>query len=363
MTAPDTTRPGTPPDPTQPGVVAAAAVPVADPADVGSADDGAVARAVERWSRFFFAPQPATALGLVRIWYGLVMIGWAFSLLPDLLSFFGARGTQPVPPAIRYTWGLLHLWRSDAAVWAVWGLLLAAAVALTVGWHSRLAALLLAVCVLSFERREPYIFNSGDGLLRIEALFLALAPAGAALSLDRRRTARSFWSVQDRSPWVLRLMQIQLSIVYLSTVHDKLTGTTWNNGTAVSYSLRLLDLRNVGVPHWLLMNPLLMNLAAWGTLGLEISLGVLVWRRRWRLRVLAAGVLLHLTILLTLAVGFFSFSMFVLYLAFLPPEVAGRWVAQVRRRLTGPSRPVAEVFPAVSHEVSQEVSQPGVAAR
>jgi hypothetical protein len=298
-----------------------------------------VARAVDRWSRFWFTPQPATALGLVRIGYGLVMTGWAFSLLPDLLTFFGTRGVQPGPPSIPYTWGLLHGWRSDPAVWTVWGLLLASAVALTVGWHSRLAALLLFACVLSFERREPYIFNSGDGLLRIESLYLVLAPAGAALSLDRRRTAGSFWRAQVRAPWVLRLMQIQLSVVYLSTAHDKLAGVTWNNGTAVSYALRLLDLRNVGAPQWLVMNPLLMNLAAWVTLALEISLGVLVWNRRWRLRVLAVGVVLHLVILVALAVGFFTFSMFVLYLAFLPPEVAGRWVERVRRRLVARRQP------------------------
>jgi hypothetical protein len=286
--------------------------------------------AVEGWRRFWFAPQPMATLGLVRIAFSALMLGWSFSLLPDLRSFFGPDGVQPTPPGVPFTWGLLHVWQSAAAAYAVWGALVVAAVALLFGWHSRLAAFVVFVCVLSFERREPFIFNSGDGLVRIEALFLALAPAGAALSLDRRRTAGSFWDVSVRAPWALRLMQVQLSVIYLATVHDKITGVTWNNGTATSYSLRLHDLINLPLPTWLIMNPLLMNLMTWGTLALELAIGVLVWHRRYRPWVLAGGVLLHGVILLTLMVGFFTFAIFVLYLSFTTPETAQRWVERLR---------------------------------
>jgi hypothetical protein len=285
------------------------------------------------WTRFWFAPQSAASLGLVRILFGLFALGWTLSLLPDLLTFFGRSGIQSVPPNVPHTWSLLVVWQSDRAVWIVWGLLLAATVALTVGWHSRVASLLVLICLTSFERRNQFIFNAGDGLLRIEALLLVLAPSGAALSLDRRRTAGSFWNFQQRAPWVLRLMQIQMTMVYLSTVQDKLMGTTWTGGTATSYSLRLYDLRNFATPAWIATSPLLMNLATWGTIALEITIGVLVWRRSLRPWVLGAGVILHLTILLTLMVGFFSFAIYVLYVAFLPPETSERFVNLVRDRL------------------------------
>jgi len=115
-------------------------------------------------------------------------------------------------------------------------------------------------------------------------------------------------------------------------VRVKLSGVTWNEGTAVSYALRLPDLRNFPVPHWLANNALLMNAATWGTLVVETAIGLLVWNRRLRPWVLATGVLLHLSILLTLAVGFFSWTVWILYLAFVPPEVAQRWVARARLR-------------------------------
>lgn len=332
-------------------------------ADAGRGD--LLDRVVDGWRRFWFQPQPMTSLGLVRIAFGLLMLGWSLSLLPDLLTFFGRDGVRPGPPAIRYTWGLLHVFPSDRGVIVVWALLFAAALALTVGWHTRLAALVVFVGVLSFQRRDIFVFNSGDVVVRVEALYVALAPAGAALSLDRRRTAGSFWDAQVRAPWVLRLMQVQLSIIYLSTVHDKLTGTAWNQGTAVSYALRLDDLQAFPVPHWLTTNAVLMNAATWGTLLLEISLGVLVWTRL-RPWVLAAGVLMHLIFVLTLAVAFFSVAMYVLYLAFVPPAAAQRVVDRVRARLPRRAQepveepaeePAAELPAAPSVEAEDEAGQ------
>ncbi|UUO02741.1 hypothetical protein M4D79_05220 [Mycolicibacterium novocastrense] len=83
-------------------------------------------------------------------------------------------------------------------------------------------------------------------------------------------------------------------------------------------------------------NAILVNLIAWGTLLIELALAILVWSRRWRYWVLAAGVVMHLTIMVNLNVAFFSVAMFVLYLAFIPGEtierLPTRWKAN---RLSG----------------------------
>jgi len=157
-------------------------------------------------------------------------------------------------------------------------------------------------------------------LIRVEALFIALAPSGAALSIDQRRRTGMFWTAQMRAPWVIRLMQIQVSILYLASVRWKLSGTAWPEGTAVSYALRLKDMLIAPVPQWFIENPLLINIATWGALAVELSLGVLVWNRRLRPWVLLAGVGMHASIMLTMGVGFFTPAVFVLYLAFISPE-------------------------------------------
>ena len=62
-----------------------------------------------------------------------------------------------------------------------------------------------------------------------------------------------------------------------------------------------------------------MNAATWGTMLVELALGVLVWNKRCRLWVLAAGVLLHLGIDLNIEIGIFSYAMLVLYVAWIAP--------------------------------------------
>ena len=60
--------------------------------------------------------------------------------------------------------------------------MLAAAVSLIAGYQSRLAALIIFVALTSFERRNVWMTNSGDELVRILALILLLAPAGNEVS-------------------------------------------------------------------------------------------------------------------------------------------------------------------------------------
>lgn len=293
-----------------------------------------LATAVKTWRMFWFRPQPAYTLGLVRMAFGVVAIGWTVSLLPDLYQLFGANGIEPQQPGDAFYWGVFAIWTSDPALLIGWTVLLVSSVALTIGWHSRLAALGVFVLILSFEHRDPWVWNSGDVAVRIEALFLALSPCGAGLSVDQRRSTGAFWSAQQHPQWPVRLMQLQLSLIYLASALTKMNGVAWPQGTAVSYALRLQDLALLPTPHWLTNSALLMNAITWGTLAVELSIAILVWNRRLRPWLLAAGVVMHTIIMITVAVGFFTLAMFVLYLAFIPPETVQRLPRSAKRMAT-----------------------------
>jgi hypothetical protein len=278
----------------------------------------------EAWQAFWFRPEPMYTLGLVRMAFGALAVLWTLWLLPILHDLFDPDGVISTPPSIRYTWGVFAVWPTSQALLIGWAVLLVAAIALVVGWHSRLAAVLVAVLILSFQRRDPYIFNAGDIVVRLEALFLALSPCGAALSLDQRRRAGAFWSAQSRPLWPVRLLQVQLSIIYLASVQTKLSGQTWLQGTAVSYALRLEDMQRLPPPQWVNTNALIMNAATWGAVAVVLAVGILIWNRRFRPWVLAAGVALHLGIDIGIEVGIFSYAMFVLYLAWVSPDTVQR---------------------------------------
>jgi Vitamin K-dependent gamma-carboxylase len=285
------------------------------------------------WHRFWFTVSPAYALGLVRIVFGALVIAWAVELKTNFDVRFGSEGVVPTGYDRSWTWSVFDYATGDQALMAGWVVLIVAAVALMIGWQSRLAAIVVFVLIMSFERRNPWVFNAGDMLLRIEAFMIALAPCGAALSVDQWRRDGSFFSSRNCKLWALRLMQVQVSIIYIATVIAKLRGETWQNGTSVLYSLRQADMLVIPMPEWITDNLLIMNVAAWGTLLVELAIGVMVWNRRWRPWVLAAGVMLHLGITLSLEVGLFSYAVFVLYLAFVPSDRVKAGADWLQRRL------------------------------
>lgn len=300
----------------------------------------ALARAWERWERFWFEPMQTSTLAIVRIGFGVVALAWTLSFLPQLHYFFSHRGVLPEQPAFGVAtgggeWGLLEIFPGNAALIAVFLSLVLGCICLTLGYHTRLAALVVFVGILALERRNPFVFNSGDALLRVTAFYLMLASAGASLSLDRLRRDRDhFWDFPARAPWALRLIQVQVSVIYVSTVWAKARGVTWNDGTATSYAFRVEDLSRFPVPHFAYDSLLVVNLLTYGTLAVELGVGILVWNRVLRPWILGLGILLHLSIDYTLRVGFFSYAILVLYLAFLPPELVSARVIALRDRLS-----------------------------
>ena len=123
-------------------------------------------------------------------------LAWTISLAPALYSFFGDGGILPGhPDADAGAWGLLQLDSGPAAVTALYLLLLVGALCPLFGFKTRLAAVVVFVCLVSFARRDPWVLNSGDLLVIVLAFYLMLAPSGSSLSVDRWLGARArFWS-------------------------------------------------------------------------------------------------------------------------------------------------------------------------
>jgi Vitamin K-dependent gamma-carboxylase len=286
-----------------------------------------VRRTVAAWERFWFAEEPTSTLALLRVAFAVLALAWALTLLPDVDALFGRTGVVA----------------GSRAAPAVLGVLLVAAASLLVGYRSRLAAGTVLACLVWFNHVDPAVMNAGDQLLRDIGLVLALAPAGAALSVDAARRGRDggFWRCPRRAAWPLRLVQVQISLMYLASVAWKLQGATWRDGTAVSYPLRVPGIARAPGVDALVTSLPLAHVLTWGTLTLELCIGVLVWNRRLRPWVLAAGLAFHLSIEATLAPGFFSWAVLVGYVAFVPPERASRLIAAVEVRVPHRERAAA----------------------
>jgi hypothetical protein len=312
-------------------------------------------RIKDGWDGFWFTPESTATIELYRIVFGLVMTWWVVTLAPVLMPFFGPRPALPEHQELTSgAWTVFaYIQGSTPAVWAFWLVALAGAVCVTIGYRTRVAAVIVFIAVMSVDRQAPSAFNAGDALLRVLAFYLMISQAGTAVSVDRwRRHPDRFWVFPKRAPWALRLLQIQFSVIYLSTVWDKIQGSLWRDGSAVSFALRVADVGRIPTPSFVTDSIVLMELATFGTLAAEIALGVLVWNRTARPWILAVGVALHVGIEFQLVVGFFSLGMLTLYLVWVSPSRAelvlrGAWNrAQRLRRLPSHQVPAPREKPA-----------------
>jgi len=282
---------------------------------------------VRRW---LFEPVDTAPMAALRIACGLLTLGWALSLLPDIDAFLSDDGLTSAPIEGARGFWTLELVNPYAAV----GVLIAAAIMLTLGLFTKVSNVAVALLLIALQRRDVYMLNSGDLLLRELALYLCLMPSGEVWSLDARRRGVS----ERRAPWGLRMLQMQVSMLYAFSVVAKLHGDTWQDGSAVGRAVQLGDLQRFVVPEGIATSVTIVALLTYGTLVVEAALAVGLWLPRARYVVMALGVSIHLGIEATLLIGWFSLTVIAAYLAFVPGEVLRRVVDAGRSRATRPSK-------------------------
>jgi len=279
------------------------------------------------WDQFFFAPQSPLPIALFRILYGICVSATLILLHSDWLNWYGVRSwvslsaVRQVEPGIR-----LNLFtvmpQDDRWIAAFFWVFLAYAVLLTLGLWTRLSSVAVFLCLTSIHQRNLLILHGGDAFLRIVGFFLIFAPAGAALSLDRLiRVRRGLEGpeIKPRAPWAQRMIQIELSLLYLTSFWWKMKGHTWLGGTALYYVTHLHSIARFPLPGWI-QSAAILRIGSWFTLALEFSLGVLIWFRRFRYPVLLLGLLFHLSIEYALNLPMFSWDILTVYILFVDPS-------------------------------------------
>ena len=289
------------------------------------------------WNEFFFAERSPIPIALFRIFYGLLVVATLTLLRPDWLSWYGPHAWVSLPTALKLEPGpRLNLFsiipQSDGWVQALFWVSLGSAILLTVGLLTRFNSVLVFLCLTSIQQRNLYITHGGDTFLRLAGFFLIFAPAGAAFSVDRLirfRHGKESATIQPRSPWAQRMIQLQLSLMYFSAFLVKVKGAPWLQGTALYYVYHLDELRRFPLPSWFFY-PMMLKLASWSALVMEFSLGVLIWLKELRYVLLGLGLLFHLWLEYSLNIPLFQWDILSAYVLFINPEdlkCAWNWMA------------------------------------
>lgn len=279
------------------------------------------------WNRFFFRQESPLPLGVFRIAYALAVIATLLLLKSDWLAWYGPHAWMSLATMHELEPGprlniLAMLPQTDLWINLFFWIFLASAVMLAAGFFSRLNSMVVYVCLASLHQRNLYLLHGGDTFLRVAGFFLMFSPAGAALSLDRLiriRRGKEKPILALRSPWAQRMIQLELSFVYLSTVLWKLRGVSWLRGTALLYVYHLFEFQRFPIPDWILQ-PEILKLGTWFALVLEFCLGILIWIKPFRKKILAVGLCFHLLLEYSLNVPMFQWDILTAYLLFLDAE-------------------------------------------
>ncbi len=274
-------------------------------------------------------------MSVFRILVGCLAFLDLLMLTASFRDFFTEQGLYPVWMSERYTEGIARVnllaGITDSTVTTViFALTMVVALMVAFGLFTRVSASALFILFVTIHHRSGDILNSGDWLLRMWIFAVAVSPAGAMLSIDaliRRKRGQS--EVEEVSLWPQRLVQIQLAIVYFTTVWQKWGGELWRNGTATYYTQHLGEFERFPIPGFM-NHMLVVRTATYGTLIVELSLATLVFYRPLRNWVLLAGVGMHLYIDYSMNIPLFQYVILAGYVShFTGPEVA-QFLAKLR---------------------------------
>jgi len=279
----------------------------------------------EAWNRFFHERTEVWTAGLIRIGLGLVLLVdlTVFSL--DASLWYSSAGSLSYAESRQLvdtdTLTLFALFDNTPGKVAAYLAVLILAVALfLIGFYARVQAVVIFVMLASLHHRNHLMLEGEDVLMRLLSFFCIFLP------LDHWCSVRSWWRrrkggpafAQEAPVWPWRLIQFQMTLLYVSTAVVKLHGPEWIDGTAMYYVSRLDDVF-IGnfLPDWLLNSLPCLRLLTWGVLVFETVLPLALWIRQTRRWFLYAALLFHLAIDLNMNLFLFHWTMMVGLLAFL----------------------------------------------
>jgi uncharacterized membrane protein YphA (DoxX/SURF4 family) len=292
------------------------------------------------WNTFWFTPADPLPLAVVRIATGLILAWSSFVWLSDVDAFFGAGGW--LPPE--------HVWRMNDQPWqwsgyfaapgpngirVIAGLTLVAAILLTIGLATPLAAVTALVGFLCAANRAPLNTFGLDDTLGMLLIPLAIGPAGARLSVDRLLGAGG-GGPSVAANIALRLIQVHLCVVYFFSGCGKMLGPSWWEGTALWGAAANVQYRTLDLT-WLARRPLVTNALTLGTLFWEVSYPAVIWPRLTRRLWIAMAVAVHLGIGLAMGMMEFGLAMITANLAFVPAASWQALLAAVSARSFNPA--------------------------
>lgn len=280
------------------------------------------------WKRYWFSEVDPHAYAAIRIALGVVGLMGLVGLTP-ISMYWSPEG---LAPAIGGGTGIRELLTSsglgDIAGYALCALLWVSFTCMVAGLWSSAA---VTICFVGSALQgfwNPLPLSSSHKVLVALLFCLVWADSGRALSVDARRR-REGGEPARVAIWPLRLLRIQIGLIYFSSGLLKLLSESWRDGTAVRYTLETNAFHRfptTALAQW----EWPLTALTYATVVWELAFIPLVLNRRTRTPTLLFGVLMHVGMAITLELGTFSAVMLTAYLAFVDPASLSKLITSLR---------------------------------
>jgi len=271
----------------------------------------------------FTRPASAKPLAALRIGLAGVLLLQALALAGDFQQLYGPNGIvqrmdfvgdgetgelfrgRPSVQWVIDAIGLLNIQVSDAdCTSAVYLVYVAALCGLLLGWRTPVFAFLTWGTHYLLGGSADETVYGVDTFAHIFLFYCIWMPTGHAWSVDRL-TGRISEEPSLFARASLRVLQLHLCVIYLSSGIHKAVGADWWDGETVWRALNLREMTFFDFT-WLADVPGIAVLLGLGTLAVEIGYAFLVWPQQTRKWMAWATIGLHLGI--AVGMGLLSFS-------------------------------------------------------
>ena len=260
------------------------------------------------------------ALAALRIALGSILLLDVLHRAGDIETYYTDAGAYPLEAyeATYPQFNGLSIHALSGELWFQHLLFLVAgvfAVALIVGYRTRLVAAVSLVLLLSLHGRNPAVLNGGDRLLRVLLLIALVTPIGERWSVDalRRGSARPVVA-----SFATAALLVQPVVVFTQNAILKHRGDTWYNGEGVEIALAN-DVMTIHLGNHLSAYPALLEVLNWVWVILLAGSSVFLLVTSGRLRALFALVYIgaFVGLLTSIAVGLFPLVLIATVIPFL----------------------------------------------
>ncbi|MCW3161653.1 HTTM domain-containing protein [Chryseobacterium oryctis] len=275
-----------------------------------------------------------------RISMGLFFLVHLLSIITDFDLLFTNNGLIPLEiieflgsdrmPSLHFVmklFGLINVSEATVVIGYI-VLYIIACISLTIGFMSRLSALIILILhILVFQSSSTFMYGI-DFFKSIAMFYCVVFPLGRFYSVDNK-----IFKFKEVNPTPFRnLLRIHLSIVYFTSGLDKAFGINWWNGESIWKALHLPGFQSYildNSSYEIFLNfPIIPIFIGISTIAVELLYPYFMWKNSTRKYFIWMVVALHAGIIIAMNLYFFGALMILLNLsAFLNLEESKKTVA------------------------------------